>query len=146
VTGNERYVAVNAIRQLRARYLRLLDTKRFDEMFKLYTTDATMRLETEAPGMVFRGREGIRDMVLRSLDDVISVHHAHMPEIEIESQDKASGIWVLEDILWFGPNSTAPGRRIHSFGHLFDTYTRIDGIWLIKDVLITRLRIDQQYI
>jgi len=143
LTDTERLVAIEAIKQLRSRYLRLLDTKQWDEMVALYTTDATLRFEAEAPDMVFRGREGIREMVATSLVDVISVHHAHMAEIEFQTPDKASGIWALEDTLWFGPNSRAPGKHIHSFGHLNDSYARIGGRWLIKDVAITRLRIDQ---
>lgn len=143
MTDTERLVAIEAIKQLRSRYLRLLDTKQWDEMVALYTTDATLRFEAEAPDVVFRSREGIREMVASSLVDVTTVHHAHMAEIELQSPDKATGIWALEDTLWFGPNSRAPGRHIHSFGHLHDSYARIDGRWLIKDVAITRLRIDQ---
>jgi ketosteroid isomerase-like protein len=143
LNDTERLVAIDAIKQLRSRYLRLLDTKQWDEMVTLYTTDATLRFETEAPGMVFRGREGILEMVSTSLVDVISVHHGHMAEIEFQSPDKASGVWALEDILWFGPDSRAPGKRIHSFGHLKDIYARFGGRWLIKEVAITRLRVDQ---
>jgi hypothetical protein len=143
LTDTERLVAIEAIKLLRFRYLRLLDTKQWDEMVALYTTDATLRFEVEAPDMVFRGREGIREMAATSLVDVITVHHAHMAEIEFQSPERATGIWALEDTLWFGPNSRAPGKHIHSFGHLNDSYVCVDGRWLIKDVAITRLRIDQ---
>ena len=74
---------------------------------------------------------------------VTTVHYAHMAEIEFLSDDRATGIWALEDKLWFGPSSSAPGLRVHAYGHLRDRYSKINGAWLLQEVEITRLRVEQ---
>ena len=33
------------------------------------------------------------------LQDVVTVHHGHMPEIELTSPTTARGIWAMEDML-----------------------------------------------
>jgi len=37
-----------------------------------------------------------------SLAHVATVHHGHMPEIEILTERTARGIWAMEDKLWAG--------------------------------------------
>jgi hypothetical protein len=138
-----RLAAIEDIRHMRARYLRMLDTQNWPELAKLYTADATLAFHTEEPGVVSRGRDAIMTRVANLLVDVRTAHYAHMAEIEFLSDDRATGIWALEDKLWFGPRSSAPGLSVHAYGHLHDRYSRIDGQWLLQDVEITRLRVEQ---
>jgi hypothetical protein len=138
----ERLVAIEQIRRMRSRYLRMLDTKNWDEVANAYAPDATLAFHTEAPGIVSRGRTQIIAMITSTLVDVDSVHYAHTAEIDLLSPHRATGVWALEDKLWFGPKSMYPGRRVHAYGHLEDSYSKIDGRWLLQDVQITRLRVD----
>jgi hypothetical protein len=139
----ERLVAIEQIRRMRSRYLRMLDTRNWDEVANAYAPDATLAFHTEAPGVVSRGRAQIIATITSTLVDVTTVHFGHMAEIDILSPQRATGVWALEDTLWFGPKSMYPGRRVHAYGHLNDSYSKIDGRWLLQDVEITRLRVDQ---
>jgi hypothetical protein len=139
----ERLVAIEQICRMRSRYLRMLDTKNWDEVANAYAPDATLAFHTEAPGVVSRGRTQIIATITSTLVDVTTVHYGHMAEIDILSPHRATGVWALEDMLWFGAKSMYPGRRVHAYGHLNDTYSKIDGRWLLQDVEITRLRVDQ---
>jgi hypothetical protein len=71
---------------------------------------------------------------------VVTVHHGHMPEIEITSDDTATGIWAMEDKLRWPEGS--PIGWMHGYGHYHETYERVDGAWRIKTLTLTRLRID----
>jgi hypothetical protein len=137
-----RLSAIEDIRHMRARYLRFLDTKNWAELAKLYAADATLAFHTEQPGLISRGRDEIMTRITSLLVDVVTVHYGHMAEIDFASPTRATGIWALEDKLWFGPQSSSPGLRVHAYGHLNDVYSMIDGDWLLQSVEISRLRVD----
>ena len=119
---------LEAIRQLKARYFRLMDTKDWDGFRELFT-----------PDVVFEGVDAFLAMLLPALADVETVHHGHMPEIDITSPTTASGIWAMEDRLRF-PESM-PISSVHGFGHYHDTYVKSDdGRWRIASSRLTRLR------
>ena len=143
MNDTERLIAIEEIKRMRARYIRMLDTRNWDELITLYTPDATLSFQTEAPGVVNRGRDEILKAIAAALADVATVHYIHAAEIEIQSADRATGIWALEDTLWFGPKSASPGRNFHAYGHMHDTYRKIDGKWLIQSADIVRLRVDE---
>jgi SnoaL-like domain len=137
-----RLAAIEDIRHMRSRYLRMLDTKNWTELAKLYTRDATLAFHTEEPGVVSRGRDEILKRITTLLVDVTTIHYAHTAEIVFQSDARATGIWALEDKLWFGPKSSSPGLRVHAYGHLNDEYCKVDGAWLLQSAEITRLRVD----
>jgi hypothetical protein len=76
---------------------------------------------------------GLRDL----LADVVTVHHGHMPEIELTSATTATGIWALQDLLRW-----PDGRELHGYGHYHEEYEKSDGRWRIKKMTLTRLRTD----
>ena len=128
--------AIQAIKQLKARYFRLMDTKQWDEWQWVFTEDAWLKWGTE-DDQVFEGREAIVAGVSASLKGAVTVHHGHMPEIEILSEDSARGIWAMYD--WVD----APAFGLHGFGHYHEEYRCEEGVWRIARLLLTRLRVDQ---
>ncbi|MBI0293347.1 nuclear transport factor 2 family protein [Streptomyces sp. PRKS01-29] len=52
---------------------------------------------------------GVRNTIPDLTGAAPSVHHGHMPEIEITGPDTASGIWAMEDLLTFPAGKDAPG-------------------------------------
>ena len=73
----------------------------------------------------------------QTLGGAVTVHHGHMPEIELTSPTTATGIWALQDvILW------PDGGRMHGYGHYHETYERIDGQWRIRSSTLTRLHME----
>ena len=92
---------------------------------------------------VSRGAEDITVFVRKAVGRVESVHHGHMPEIELTSDTTASGVWSMEDKLrWTGRDGVP--HRLHGYGHYHETYVRTDGGWLISSTRLTRLRLDYE--
>ena len=112
-----------AIRQLKARYFRLMDTKEWDAFGELFTEDAVMQT-TPDPEERFVGRSEIVAQVSRHLKEAVTVHHGHMPEIHVDG-DTATGIWAMEDFVGPAPAGAAgvgalPRGVPAGVGHLAD--------------------------
>lgn len=124
------------IRQLKARYFRTMDTKDWDGMRQVFTDDVSIDT-TASGGDVVTGADEFMAFLRETLDDVITVHHGHTPEIEVTSPTTATGIWALQDILVW-PN----GMRLEGYGHYHETYEKVDGAWRIASSTLTRLHMD----
>jgi uncharacterized protein (TIGR02246 family) len=125
-----------AIRQLKARYFRAIDTKDWAGLRQVFTDDVVMDT-TASGGSVVAGADQFLEFLRESIGDVITVHHGHTPEIALTSPTTASGIWAMEDMLRW-PN----GTELHGYGHYHDTYEKSDAGWRIKTSTLTRLRMD----
>lgn len=130
-----------AIRQLKARYFRLMDTKDWDGFRNLFTTDVRIDVSSEGSG-VFEGVDAFLAMLVPTLQDLTTVHHGHMPEIELTSATTAAAVWAMEDHLWWPEGG--PLVSMHGYGHYHDTYRRTDDGWRISSSRLTRLRVDFQ--
>lgn len=131
----ERLVDLEEIKQLKARYFRLMDEKNWDAWADVFTVDCTM--ENGAPGHVTTGRSEIVAYVRRAVAHLVTVHHGHMPEIAFESGRDATGVWALYDLV------EGKGYRMEGWGHYHDRYRRCDdGRWRIGSTRLTRLRVD----
>ena len=136
-------VDIEEIKQLKARYFRYLDEKRWDDWGDVFTADALLDTSQDARNAVVSGRQKIVEMVSRVLASAITVHHGHMPEIEITSATTARGIWAMEDYLEYPGESDA--YRIHGRGHYHEEYEKEgDGQWRIKVLRLTRLWIQRE--
>ena len=130
---------IEAIKQLKARYFRYMDTRQWALWGGVFTVDCSMRVEHE-PGVVgtdLRGRDAIVNGVRASLEGTRTVHHGHMPEIELTGPTTARGIWAMFDrVAW-------SDRELVGYGHYHETYRRApSGRWQIASLLLTRLRVD----
>lgn len=76
------------------------------------------------------------------LDKVVTVHHGPTPEIIVESADSATGIWAMEDKLWVEPSSALPFVWMHGYGQYHERYERLSDGCRIKDIRLSRLRVD----
>ena len=124
------------IRQLKARYFRMMDTKNWDGLAQVFTDDVEIDVTGEGGGVTNSVADYI-PFLRANIENVITVHHGHMPEIELTSPTTAKGIWALEDQLWWPEG--APITHMHGFGHYHETYEKRDGGWRIKTMTITRL-------
>jgi SnoaL-like protein len=142
----QRLEAVEEIKGLKARYFRCLDTKDWEGFAAVFSPDAVMDMAEAAggdplPDATSRGPRDIAAYVGRSVEGMVTVHHGHMPEIEVTGETTAEGVWAMEDLLrWTGPDGKAGG--LHGFGHYHETYEKVDGRWLIASIRLTRLRVD----
>ena len=129
---------IEAIRQLKARYFRLMDTKDWDGFRACFTDDLVVDVSADGAG-TFEGVEAFMAMLVPTMREVVSVHHGHMPEISITGDDTATGIWAMEDQLRFGGQAK---MELHGYGHYHETYRKVEGEWKIATTRLTRLRLD----
>jgi uncharacterized protein (TIGR02246 family) len=127
---------VEAIKRLKGRYFRTMDTKDWAGMRQVFTDDVVVDT-TGSGGNVIAGADDFLAFLEPTLADVVTVHHGHMPEIEVTSPTTASGVWAMEDRLKF-----ADGNEMQGFGHYHETYEKVGGEWRIKTLTLTRLRVD----
>jgi uncharacterized protein (TIGR02246 family) len=127
---------IEAIKQLKARYFRAMDTKDWDGMRQVFTDDVMVDT-TASGGDVVRGGDEFMAFLSATLDGVITVHHGHTPEIELTSASTARGIWAMEDMLRW-----PDGTELHGYGHYHESYVRAGGEWRISETTLTRLRMD----
>jgi hypothetical protein len=75
------------------------------------------------------------------MEPIRTVHHGHMPEIEITGSDTARGMWAMFDYVEWPEQD---GRRIglKGYGHYVEEYVREDGDWRIARSRLERLRVD----
>jgi ketosteroid isomerase-like protein len=91
---------IEAIKQLKARYFRTMDTKDWAGMRRVFTDDVVLDT-TASGGSVVSGADACMEFLERTLAGTVTVHHGHMPEITLTSSTTATGIWALHDhILW----------------------------------------------
>jgi hypothetical protein len=138
----EKLAAIEEIKSLKARYFRCVDTKDWDGFKDTFAADAVFDISHDMPGIILTGRDKIADAARAPLAGCVSVHHGHCPEIDITSHTTATGIWAMEDLLRWAPDSTAPIQALHGYGHYIETYERIGNRWYIKTLKLTRLRVD----
>jgi bile-acid 7alpha-dehydratase len=118
---------VEAIKRLKYRYFRCLDSKLWDELAQCFTEDAT----TSYSGgkYAFQGRNAIMNFLSEGLGPtMISMHHGHHPEIEITGKTMAKGIWALHDYVIVTQSNVS--LRGASFYH--DEYVKVRGQWKIQ--------------
>jgi hypothetical protein len=127
---------IEAIKQLKARYCRYLDTKDWQAWRSLFAADF-LSDTSPAGGKVIRGADEFVAFTRKSLRSQTTVHQVHAPEIELTSATAARGVWAMEDVVRFGP-----GVNLRGYGHYTETYEKVDGQWVFTTSTLTRLRED----
>ena len=120
-----RLLDIEEIKRLKAGYFRCLDRKEWDEFEHGFARDAV--LEVPEANICETGRDAIVAAVSGVLTGTTTVHHGHMPEIEITGADTARGRCSM----------TSSGRRmqgtrrigLQGYGHSIEEYVREDGAW-----------------
>lgn len=114
---------LEALRQLKARYCRLLDSKDWTAWRALFADDFVSDT-SESGGQRVAGADAFVAFVRRMLGAPrrITVHQVHAPELELSSPSDARGVWALEDVIRF-----APGIGMRGYGHYHETYEKSGG-------------------
>ena len=131
----QRLVEIEAIKQLKARYMRSVDTKDWDTLATTFAPDACS--EYSDGKYRFDGRDAIVGFLCESLGsfEIATMHQSHTPEIEITGATSALGTWYFEDVVI---NSAAvskhmpAGTVLHGTGIYHDEYVKLEGEWKIS--------------
>ncbi len=149
----DRLLAVEAIRVLKARYFRCVDTKDWIGLGTVFAPDAVFDRSyghavrdpvsgewippLPAEPLLVHGRDAIVAMARRAVETIVTVHHGHTHEIHVTDDERATAIWAMSDEL-----RDREGRLILAGrGHYHDKYRRVAGEWLITASRLTRLAI-----
>ena len=130
---------IELIKQLKARYFRLMDTKRWDDWGLVFASGCVM--EVPEAEMVNNGRQEIVANVSTALIGARTAHHRHMPEIEITGDGRARGVWAMFDYVEW-PERDGARVGLQGFGHDREECVREDGEWRIARTRLERLRVD----
>jgi len=137
---------IEAIRQLKYRYLRAVDLKKWDLLESTFTPDAVAAYD--GGNQTHNGREAIVGWLRSALDNtIVTLHQVHNPEIEITSATSASGIWYLEDRVINRGNDLPdmPGGSILTGAAFYaDEYVKVEGEWKISRTGYERTYVDMR--
>jgi hypothetical protein len=147
----DKVIAVEQLKQLKAKYFRGVDTCDGDLVMSLLAEDCVLdyrgcctdpmtgRDFIPAMNVVLRGRESWRPDGMSGLG-IVSVHQGHNFEVEFTSDTTARGIWSMTDRLYFPPGSEF--SLMTGYGHYRESYERVDGVWKLKTTHVTRIRVE----
>jgi hypothetical protein len=134
----QRLLDLEEIKQLKARYCRLVDAKEWDAFGALFTDD----YHFESDGGVQNSRAEVVAMVTRTLSSATTIHHCHTPEITFTGPDTASGIWAMNDYCSWP--SEGGEFVLRGYGHYHEDYVRTADGWRIARGAEVRLRVDTE--
>jgi len=118
---------IEAIKRLKYKYFRCLDSKLWDELAECFTEDATTSYSSGKYS--FQGKDAIMKFLKEGLNPtMISMHHGHHPEIELTSDTTARGVWALQDYVIV----TQANISLRGAAFYHDEYVKVNGEWKIK--------------
>ncbi len=151
MTDSEKLAAIEAIRQVKARYFRSVDSADGSLAPTFLAEDCVLDYRgcctdpvsgvDHFPEMnaVIHGRDGWLSDAFKSTG-VVTAHQGHQSEIEITSETTATGSWAFTDRFFMPPGSRY--ERFEGYGHYHETYEKIGGQWLLKTTRVTRIKIE----
>lgn len=121
----EDLVEIEAIKRLKYRYARLLDTKDFDGLSELFVEAATASYS--GGQLSYDGRDAIIGFLRTALGSktMLTSHLVGQPEIELIGPDRAEGRWALQDLVIL----TEQSLEIRGTAFYEDRYVKQDGAW-----------------
>ena len=135
-------VDIEQIKQLKAHYFYYVDTKQWEGWRNVFAPTGEL-LAPELRDTAFVGIEEILGFFPSFLDGVKTIHHGHMPIIDIIDTTHATGIWAMEDILFWpeGRPDGIPAGRMHGYGHYHEEYRKLPEGWRIQRLRLDRLHL-----
>jgi ketosteroid isomerase-like protein len=133
---------IEAIKQLKARYFRLIDTKDWTAFADVFTDDCKHYYVDQDGTENFTTNDDYLPKMKATLANGVTTHHGHTPEITFLSATEAEGIWAMFDYV----QCDTPNGRVclMGYGHYFETYRKCDdGRWRMSAKRNVRLRVDE---
>lgn len=132
-----RLLATEAIRQLKAQRIRAIDAKDWSTYAALHADD---HVSDSYGGEVMRGNAANVRHLSALLEGVTTIHQVHSYEISFTGDNDASGIWAMEDRLYW----TQGGKPhwIHGWGHYHERYRCERGVWRFCYRRLDRQRVE----
>jgi len=143
-----RLLAMEEIRQLKARYFRLMDTRDYEAMAEVFCEDAVFDCSEGSSvtpvggstngvvGPIVRNRDAIMAWIRSAFAHATCVHHGHCHEVTVDSDTEAHGVIAMEDRIR-GLDRATP--FMHAAGYYHERYRFENGAWRIAQTKLVRL-------
>jgi uncharacterized protein (TIGR02246 family) len=131
----EDLVEIEAIKQVKYRYLRAVDTRDWDLLAGTLTEDATCAYS--GGKLSYEGRDAIVKFLNESMPerDMLTSHKVHHPEIVLTGPHTADARWGLEDVVII----LSAGLNLRGAAFYEDKMVKVDGDWRIAHTGYRRL-------
>jgi hypothetical protein len=142
-------IAIEEIKQLKARYWRAVDTKDFQLLRSVFSDNGVVDFRD---AMLARDDTKLWHDPDKFCEDtglatrgVITIHHGFPPEISVTSEQEAEGVWPFEDLVWVKePNPLLPFKRLRGYGYYREKYRKTTAGWKILSTYISRLHMEAE--
>lgn len=124
------------ISELKARYCRFLDCKRWDDYAEVFAPDGCSQFGPSLEDGAAHGRDEIKKLLKKQLRNAVTAHRVHPAEFRFSENGEVSALWPMDDRV---ANS---GFVLEGSGYYEELYRNIDGHWYIQHMRIHRLRVD----
>ncbi len=124
---------IQAITQLKHRYFRFLDQKKWDELRKCFTEDVESAYEDGH--YCFSGIDDVMHFLAEGMEGLsaggrFALHLGHHPEIELLSEQQARGRWTLH-----APMLDRTEGTVGAYDAFYtDDYRKVENQWLISRI------------
>ncbi len=144
----QRLVAIEEIRQLKARYWEGVDRKDAAILRSVFADDAMIDLRADRrfgdrPAEVTPPPDAFVAHCLAGLEPFDTAHHGHTMQITFRSDTEADGVWPMEDNLWAKDPETTGFAHLHGYGLYYDSYRKTDHGWRISATTLKRLHVSR---
>jgi hypothetical protein len=137
---------IEAIRRLKAQYVRFGDTQQWDSFCDLLTDDfegsyETMpRMSKDQPvGGSVKGKEIVRAAFKALLTGATTMHQLYSSEITLTGPGTATGIWSMHETV------ILPQCVFKGWGYYHEEYVKLDGAWKLRKSHVARLHTEEQW-
>lgn len=142
-------LAIESIKQLKARYWRAIDSGDTDLLRSTFTPDCIVDFrgsmgedEASSPNY-WSDRESFLVSSAASFGSIRTVHHGFVPEITLDLDNTACAIWPMEDLIFVvQPIEALSFTRFQGWGHYHDRYRETTDGWRMSSTRLTRSRIE----
>ena len=127
-------VAIEEIRQLKARRDRYVDAHDWEGYASLHAPDHVSHHAADpVSGMSAEPWTSVEQMIAnlkrQMPPEFLTVHHSYDPEFHFETPARAKAIWAMTAAGVLLRGEDEPGWNI-SYGYYYETYEKRDGRWL----------------
>lgn len=132
----ERLVAIEDIKRLKSRRDRAVDMKDWATFEALHAPEHRSHNDGYEP---WNSAAELLANVKKALEGVTTIHHSHTPDLTFQSRVKASGIWAMEDNLYWMQGDQE--HWLHGYGFYHETYEKRNGQWVFTTRQLKRISV-----
>lgn len=145
----QRLIAIEDIRQLKARYWEGVDMKDPAILRSVFTDDAVIDLRADArfgdkPSDKTPSPDAFVTRCLKGLEPFDTAHHGHTMQVAFRSETEADGAWPMEDNLWARDPAVVGFAHLQGYGIYYDSYRKSAEGWRISASTLKRFNVTRR--